>query len=527
MRTKGNPFRGLAVPALLFSISAVLGSQLARAQIQVARVTVQTEPLGGQIPKDFAGFSLEVSTAGQGIGAFAPDGTRIASTSPMAEYALGTPTAPNEAFFQFMQNLGSGILRLGGNSQDNTCWNPAAAPHPDRCKGQLSAGDFQLFSRAAKASGWRLIIGLNLKQNSSQWALDEVTQAIAQDIKPEQIFGLELGNEPDLFSRDGGRPATYTPTDHVRDFLAYRDAFEHNPIARKYALIGPATCCAWRNAGSLDIFLDGVGASNLKLATVHSYLLTTCGGRKVSMEELLAPALMTRFRDETQSLVTAAHKRQLQIALAETNSASCGGMPGVSNAFAAALWGIDSLFSAAEAGFSAVNFHFSYRPGGSSYNPVDTYERLDNSGRQLYQNIAQPLYYGMYLFARSAAGEYFLPASTQTESNIRSYATTACSTCAVNIVIINKDASASGRVRVHIANRAGMATLLLLRAPKLGSFSQEVTYGGARFSSDGHIPAPHTQQIKSDAQGSYDFDLPNSAAAVLAVPGEESHSQHY
>jgi hypothetical protein len=364
---------------------------------------------------------------------------------------------------------------------------------------------------------------LNLKQNSGRWALDEVTQAIAKDIKPEQIIGLELGNEPDLFSRDGGRPEAYSPADHVKDFLAYRKAFEQNPTARKYALVGPATCCAWRNAGNLDTFLDGVGASTLKLATVHSYLLTTCGGRKVSIEELLAPQLMARFHDETQSLVAAAHKRNLPIALAETNSASCGGMPGVSNAFAAALWGIDSLFSAAEAGFSGVNFHFSYRPGGSSYNPVDTFERLDNSGRQLYQNIAEPLYYGMYLFARSAAGEYLLPASTRTESNIRSYATIACPTCAVNIVIINKDSSASGRMRVHVAGRAGTAKLLFLRAPTLGSFSTDVTYGGMHFDGDGHIPAPQTEQIKSDAEGNYDFDLPNAAAAVLAVPGKEKH----
>ena len=154
MRTKVDSFCSLVIPVLLCSFSAVLRCPLARSQATVATVTVQTEPLGAQIPKDFAGFSLEVSTAGQGIGAFAPDGTKAASSSQMAEYALGTPAAPNEAFFQFMHNLGPGILRLGGNSQDNTCWDPSAAPHPDRCKGQLNNGDFQLFSRAAAASGW-------------------------------------------------------------------------------------------------------------------------------------------------------------------------------------------------------------------------------------------------------------------------------------------------------------------------------------------------------------------------------------
>ncbi|MGH9641478.1 MAG: hypothetical protein ACRD3Q_03550 [Terriglobales bacterium] len=479
---------------------------------------MQTKPLGAKIPKDFAGFSLEVSTAGQGIGAFAPGGTASSPNPETAVYALGTRDAPNTQFFQFMRNLGPGVLRLGGNSQDNTCWDSAAAPHPDWCKAPLTLSDFQLFSEAAKASGWRLIVGINLKQNSGKWALGEVTHAIAKEIRPAQMIGLEVGNEPDLFSRDGGRPASFSPADHVKDFLAYRSAFEKNPVARRYSLIGPATCCKWRNAQDLSVFMDGVGSANLKLVSVHSYLLTTCGDRSVSIQQLLAPELMARFHKETETLVAAAHQRKLPIALAETNSASCGGMPGVSNRFSAALWGIDSLFSAAEIGFSGVNFHFSYRPGGSSYNPVDTYVHKNHSAAQRYRNIAQPLYYAMYLFAQGASGNYVLPVATQTSANIRSYATSPCSACAVHVIVLNKDLSASGRVSVHISGRTGSATLLLLEAPKLDSPASGVTYGGAQFDGAGHIPAPHTQEIHSDPHGNFEFELPNAAIALLTVP---------
>src|SRR5262249_43510177 len=156
------------------------------------------------------------------------------------------------------------------------------------------------------------------------------------------------------------------------------------------------------------------GASALELVTVHNYPLTVCGGHKVSIEELLAPQLMARFNNDMQSLAAEAHKHQLRIVLAETNSASCGGMPGVSNAFAAALWGIDSLFSAAEDGLDGVSVHFSYRPGGSSYNPVDAFKQVDASGQQTYENVVEPLYYAMYLFSQSAAGNHILPVSTQT-----------------------------------------------------------------------------------------------------------------
>jgi hypothetical protein len=54
MRTQGDSFGRLAVPVLVCSISAVLRSQFVVAQTTRATVTVQTELLGPQIPKDFA-----------------------------------------------------------------------------------------------------------------------------------------------------------------------------------------------------------------------------------------------------------------------------------------------------------------------------------------------------------------------------------------------------------------------------------------------------------------------------------------
>jgi hypothetical protein len=521
MKTSRNVSRQRAMQLLLCLLGAVLASHVARAQeaAPVATVTVQTQQLGVQIPKDFVGLSLEVSTAGQGITAFA-SGTAPPVKSPATAYALGTADAPNEAFFHSMHNLGPGILRLGGNSQDNTCWNPAAAPHPEWCKGVLTSADFQIYSRAAKDSGWRLIVGINLKQNSSEWALKEVTDAIAKAVNPSQTIGLELGNEPDLFSRDGSRPQTYSAADHVKDFLAYSNAFAQNPVARQYGVVGPATCCSWRNAKDLGTFVDGAGASNLKLVTVHNYPLTTCNGRTLTIQQLLAPEVISRFNGQMQGLAEAARERKVPIALAETNSASCGGMPGVSNAFAAALWGIDTLYSAAQDGLSGVNFHISYRPGGSSYNPIDTFAQASGSGRQSYGNVVEPLYYGMYLFAQNASGEYLLPADTQTGSNIRSYATTACSNCAIHVVVINADASAAGRIHVQVGNQSGKAELLLLKAPKLSSSSADVSYGGVQFDSEGHIPVPHEQQIQSDPSGNYEFDLPNASAAVLTVRPE-------
>lgn len=515
MRTANN-----LKPLIPFFLAAALIAAVpAPGRAQLATVSVQTQPLGEQIPRDFVGFSLEVSTSGQGITAYKAGSTGAASArrEESGQYALGHPGAPNTGYFRFMRDLGPGILRLGGNSQDNTCWDPSQAPHPADCKAALSAGDLRLFSEAAAASGWKLIFGVNLKQNSPQWALAELTEGVAKEIKRSQILGLEIGNEPDLYRR-GARPKTYSPQDHVKDFIAYLDAFKANPVARRYAVVGPATCCGWRNARDLGIFIDGVGAAHLKLITVHNYSATTCGGTTVTIAQLLAPGLMDRFNARAKTLVAAAQARGLPIAMAETNSASCGGMPGVSNSFAAAEWGLDYMFSLASDGFRYVNFHSSYRPGGSSYNAIDTYGTPSASGGWTYRNVAEPLYYAQYMFARNASGKHLLPTTIETSSDIRADAVSACAGCAVSVFVINKDLSAAGEVRVRVEGRKAVASLLLLRAPHLDSLAPSVRYGGEQFDSEGRIGAPQSTAVHPDAQGEYVFTLPNAAAAVLTVP---------
>lgn len=45
------------------------------------------------------------------------------------------------------------------------------------------------------------------------------------------------------------------------------------------------------------------------------------------------------------------------IVMLETNTASCGGFPGISDSFGAALWSADLAFQLAAANFSQVLFH--------------------------------------------------------------------------------------------------------------------------------------------------------------------------
>src|SRR5690242_962585 len=506
---------------ILISSLLTLASCSSPQATPVATVTVNRQQMGAQIPRDFLGFSNEVSTSGMALPT--PSSQARGNIRPPADlptdakldYVLGESGAPNTGVFAMMRDLGPGVLRLGGNSQDTNCWDPKAAPHPKWCEGTLTSGDLKLYSTAAQASGWRLIIGLNLKQNSARWAQREATEGIAKQITDSQIIGLEIGNEPSLFARTPARPQNYSPADYVKEARAYISAFHADSVSRKYNFVAPANCCGWNNATDLGTILNGLGP-DLKLASVHNYTTTTCGQKNVTAAELLSPERVKKFNDLSRSMVAVAHENHLPIALAETNSASCGGMFGVSNAFTSAVWGLDYLFNMASDGYSNVDFHFSYRAGGSAYNPVQTFSWKTGNEVQ-YRNVAQPLYYAMYMFAKNASGEHLLPASIQTSANITAFATTSGPGSEVHVFIINKDGKASGPVTVHLAGRTDWGTLLMLQAPSLGSMANDVRYGGKQFDADGHIVAPSTTSVRAGANGDYTFTLPNAAAAVLSV----------
>src|SRR5579875_1399593 len=106
----------------------------------VATVSVNTQQLGAEIPRDFLGFSNEVSTAGMGLPA--PSEQARGNIRPPSDippdaqlaYVLGDPGAPNIGFFTMMKNLGPGVLRLGGNSENTPCGAPRPAPPPKGCR---------------------------------------------------------------------------------------------------------------------------------------------------------------------------------------------------------------------------------------------------------------------------------------------------------------------------------------------------------------------------------------------------------
>ena len=155
------------------------------------------------------------------------------------------------------------------------------------------------------------------------------------------------------------------------------------------------------------------------------------------------------------------------------NSAICGGLRGVSDTMASALWGTDMLFGLAEAGVRNVDFH---TWTGSIYGPIDWRPR--RTARRVAK--VRPLFYAMLLFNRAtppgskllAVGPNAGGARLKTWGTIDRAGTR-------RFVAINKDHRLGRRARAHPARPASRATSTVERLVAPGAKSENnVTFGG-------------------------------------------------
>jgi hypothetical protein len=109
----------------------------------------------------------------------------------------------------------------------------------------------------------------------------------------------------------------------------------------------------------------------------------------------------------------------------EGNSCFGGGRPGVSDAYASALWAADYMLRVACAGFVGVNLHGG---GVGIYTPIESGDHAAATPR--------PVYYGM-LLAQQFAGLAVVPCELKTEANATAYVGTQANRV-VKIAVVNK-----------------------------------------------------------------------------------------
>ena len=465
-----------------------------------AALTVNTTSSGRAIGPSFLGLSLEYPA--------------------VTAYAGDDPKAVNPVFEQLIRNLAPGQspdLRIGGDTTDWTWWPVPGVAKPGGIRLSLDKNWVNVTAALAHAVGAHLILGINFELDSQTDAAAEA-QALINGIGPSSIEALELGNEPELYGSFSwyknaagqhvtGRPNGYDFTSYLPDFARVARALPNFPLA------GPATG-APKWIPELGKFLPA--EPRVKVATLHRYPLQQCfmpaaSPAYPSVAHILAPSASQGLANSVASLVGVAHARHVALRIDEMNSVSCGGAPGVSNAFVSALWALDATFQMARVGVDGVNFH-TY-PGA----PYELFTFTRKHGK--WTGSVAPEYYGLLMFAQAAPAGARLLKTSGSLGNVRAWATRAPDGT-IHVVLINDNTAQSRTIAVRIAGAAGAATLERLRAP--GVTAQDRRDHRRPELRHHHHDWPAERSLSDclgarAASGSYVVRLPPASAAMLTL----------
>jgi Glycosyl hydrolase family 79 C-terminal beta domain len=460
------------------------------------RLSLHPDKPGNFIPDHFTGLSYE--------------------TSQLHDPSFFSPA--NQALAGYVRRLGSsGVLRVGGNSSEWSDWRSEGAPalseedseflaanvlsealRPDLGKGPaarrtvtpLAVRNLRDF---LDLTGWLLIYGLNLGT-----ATPEVTAAEAayvQNIMGDRLIAFQLGNEPDLFYRNGIRNRDYDFAKFAAEWQHYFDVIRHR--VPKAAFAGPDTAY---NTDWLVPFANRF-KHDVRFLSQHYYAEGPPTDPSMTIERLLTtdPNLMTEFAGMAQTK----HETGLPFRMTETNSCYRGGKQFVSNTLGSALWGADLMYQLADAGGNGINFHGG---GYGWYTPI--------AGTPQKGFVARPLYYGMLLFAEAGPGRLVecvidepADAGLFTAYGFKS------PSGVLKSVVFNKNEDRDLTIAIDTGTLAGSAKILRLCAPRIDSTS-DTTLGGAPVGEAGAW-SPKVAENATKKYGAVTIHVPRASAALV------------
>lgn len=448
------------------------------------RVTLHPDKRGNAIAADFTGLSYE--------------------TSQLSDPMFFSPA--NGALAGFHRHLGAaGVLRIGGNTSEYGVWSPTAAPvrpvpealgpdtghraPPRRPVTPLAVRNLRSF---LELSGWRLIYGLNMGSESPETVADEA--AYVASIMGKRLIAFQLCNEPDLFGRNGLRPASYDYHQFAAEWRRYSRAVRERVPRAPFA--GPDTA----NSEWLVSFAKEQ-KDEVAFLSQHYYAEGPPTDPSMTLERLLRPSprLDTAFR----AAAAARRDTGLPFRMAETNSCYQGGKPGVSDTFAAALWAADLMYQLAQAGAVGVNFHGG---GYGWYTPV--------AGTPANGFVARPIYYGMLLFAVAGAGRLVVTEMDGEAAGSAAAYGLMSDDDELKVVVLNKSLDEDVTVTVN-ASGAKKASVLRLVAPRADE-ATDVTFGGSVVGNYGGW-APTVAETPAVRRGMLVFQMPKASGALVTL----------
>jgi len=412
-------------------------------------------------------------------------------------------SAENTQLVQLVRQLGAkGVLRIGGSTTDygrwsavraqrNASWNEPANPD----SGQSETAHVVITETAIdelrgflEATGWTAIYSLNLGSGSPEAAADEAEYVVNK--LDSALVALQIGNEPDLFSRDLRKPA-YPFAQYFHEWQGFASAIRRRlPNA---PLAGPdiSSDIDWVEQFSQQ-------ATGIQMLTSHYYAEGPPESPDSDIKHLLMPD--PQLEAQIGKQVGWAKAAHIPYRMSEGNSCYNGGKAGVSDAFASALWGADYMLLLAGLGVAGVNFH----GGGQGF-----YTPIAGGGKIPFQ--VRPLYYGMMFFREFASGSLIPCALNAGNANATAYA---ClnSSGRLALTIFNKDLEQDLDIELQGELLRRPSRTLALEAPGVTS-KTGIRLGGRSISTSPWTP------VYSQRAGRRFIHVPKTSALLLVFEG--------
>jgi hypothetical protein len=470
-------------------IASLLMVALLAAPAETTIAVDEAHPLG-PLPADFVGLSYE-----------------------MNELGMGHFDAKGGNLVQLFKNLGKSNVRIGGNVLDrDTLWVPGGEkppePLPAWVKSQVTPADVTRLRDFLVAADWKCELGINLAHWDARLATDQARTMVAT--LGSRLAATMCGNEPNSWVRHGYRPEPFGYSQYRPEWEACAKVVGSDRIA------APDTSSPLKTVAFVaDLAREE--RKKMSLLTVHTYSAPATA----TIAELLSPKIYASQLAAVAPHLATARSAGLPIRIDETNSAAGGGVDGVSDRYASALWALDYSLQMGREGFDGLNFHGGlgvcgaplYNGRFQRYTPICAATEEDARAKRY---VAAPEYYGLYLASRMGPGR-FVSVKVTSDRNVTAYAVRG-DDHRLRIAILAKEETTTAPVPCQITVAPGhrFAQLIRLTGRSLDA-KAGVAIQGASVAPDGTL-APHPAEAVAIKGGHLSLALPAGSAVVLTLP---------
>jgi hypothetical protein len=424
-----------------------------------------------------------------------PTGTSLTARSmglsfEASDLALPAFTSGNLA--SYLKTLGSSVMRIGGNTVDETFWTSSGEKAPSWSIATITPADLTALAKLAKASGWKVILGVNLKHYDSARAADEAKHAAAA--LGSSLQAVEIGNEPNLYSQYSGNTAKY-----LTDFHAYVSAITKAAPGVRIEGSDDSGSPTGPFQNAFVAMQSALAKPDIVELTSHYYPLSDCSSSSdPTIAELLGTSVRNSETSHADDAATQAAKLGVPYVFDEGNSVVCEGMPGVSDVYASALWAIDAQLDFAHEGASGYYMHGTVlqcdtgKPLFMYYTPLCAPTAADASKGTL---AAQPEYYGLAAIHLVGTGG-FLTLSNPVSATVRAYAVKHANGTMTVVLDDVQDPASNGptTVQLNLGKSFHSASRVNLTASSLTA-KTGIKLGGKTVQPDGTLPAPAATSV--------------------------------